>query len=375
MELNEKNKKEKKQNDELISDILEENNKEDEMKFDDTTNSTPKLSGEIPTTPNDRSLFWKSRAKKPNINHKKHMANKNKSKYKRYGVSALRRARKFKRRRREPKKPKLRIPRKRRNYNPIPAYVPGKWRPRTKLKYPRFSLKPYGINACPCKGQRRTVVKKGKRIKVKSCTCGVTHPKNAIFEDNGPFPEDFFSSEDSQEWYQSQADVYRQYLRAKTSEQKKNLKQARAKFTEKYQEEQIKVLTNHYADMHNIHAQLNIKKQRIFEKMEKIKKKLIKKTGKESTGSIINACKLGISKAMIKYSKKYPKFLRRIEKEIRKWKAFMLEKHQIYFEEHEEKVQEYYDALEREKNDNLALEDAKKEAENQQNANNNNPQN
>ena len=143
---------------------------------------------------------------------------------------------------------------------------------------------------------------------------------------------------------------------------KKKLKTAKKKFEEDYQTEQIRSITKHYIDMHNIHLQLNIKKERIFEKIHGIMEKLIKKTGKETAGSLINTVKYEISKQMIAYSKKYPKFLELIEIEINKWKAFMLEKHEIYFEEHEEKVQEYYDQIEREKNENLALMDALKDA-------------
>jgi hypothetical protein len=365
MKLEEQNKKEKKKNDQLISDILNEDDKEDEIEFDNTQSAT-QLTQKMPDSSNDRSLYWKKWKKK------KIPSRGTKRNWKALAQRARSRA-SAKVREKVKRIPKKRIPRKKRTFTPIPSYKPGRWKPRTKLKYPRFSLKPYGIQACPCKGQKRTVVKNGKSIKVKSCTCGVTHPSNATFEDNGPFPQDFFGSKDGEDWYTAQANVYRQYLQAKKKEQIKNLKQARSQFTEKYQEEQIRALTKHYQDMHNISAQLVTKKDRIFKKMRKINKKLVKKTGKETTGSIINACKLGISKAMIKYSTKYPKFLRRIQKEIGKWKAFMLEKHHIYYEEHEEKVQEYYDALEREKNDNLALEDAKKDAENQQNANNEKP--
>lgn len=159
--------------------------------------------------------------------------------------------------------------------------------------------------------------------------------------------------------------MFRQYVRAKEKEQKKYLKQARTEFVQKYQERQIEAVTKHYDDMHNISRQLTIKKERIFSKIMKVFKLLVKKAGKETVGSVMNSCKLSISKSMLKYSKKYPKFLRQIEKEIENWKAFILEKHHIYFEEHEEKVQAYYDALEREKNENLAMEDAKKEAEQQ----------
>ena len=140
------------------------------------------------------------------------------------------------------------------------------------------------------------------------------------------------------------------------------MKDAQLKFKEDYQAEQIRALTKHYYDMNNIHIQLNTKKERIMEKIYGVMDKLDKKTGKESVGSLINSCKYSITKKMLKYSKKYPKFLKLIHKEIDKWKAFMLEKHDIYFEEHEEKVQEYYDQLEREKNENLALLDALKDA-------------
>ena len=194
------------------------------------------------------------------------------------------------------------------------------------------------------------------------CTCGRTSPENAKFEDEGPFPDDYFKTDEGEEWYHVQANVYRKYVLAREKEQKKYLKQAKETFVQEYQIEQIQTITKHYMDMHNISKQVTEKKQRIFNEMKKVEKKLMKKARKESMGSVMNACRLSISKLMVNYSSKYPRFLEAIENEISEWKAFMLEKHSIYFDEHEEKVQAYYDALEREKNEDMALAEAQNEA-------------
>lgn len=350
-------------NQSLIDEVMDEESDKNE-----SVQAPSVLSGRPPADPEGRKLFWKKfkwkPPKPPKIpSHQSHLdqlgglfgsAKQKRAQIQRQRARAKARA-----------KPKPRIPRKPKFYKPIKPFKMGKWRPRTTLKPPKMSLRRYSPDYCPCKKKQKGAKRSRTSVTTENCTCGVTQPKNALFEDNGPFPDEYFESKAGEQWYMAQATVFRQYVRAKEREQKKYLKQAKTEFVQKYQERQIEALAKHYADMHNISRQLTVKKGRLFRKIMRVFKLLTKEAGKETVGSVMSACKLSISKAMVKYSKKYPKFLREIQREIENWKAFILEKHHIYFEEHEEKVQAYYDALEREKNENLAMEDAKKEAQDQ----------
>ena len=220
----------------------------------------------------------------------------------------------------------------------IPVFKRRKWMPKVTLPNPRISLRSFRRSYCPCKRTKGT------------CNCAKQETsRKRGFADVTPYGAQLFKTEKGSDWYGKQANMFRQYKMVQSSLRKKKVRQIQREFTKNFETSQIEAWTKHLLDLHNISAQLMVQKKRLRKIAKRSIRYLETRSRLLTSKAIIAAIKLSTAKCMVLFSYKYPAFLEAITEEIAKWKEFIIEKHEILYDEHQEKVDEYYKELEKKK--------------------------